>query len=91
MAESLRWQHEDDLVPGALEIQMNTVLAYGLVATRVVVLLVWLAELGAGNVRAAENSGSESDEPWLQPYRGPTRTDIDATTLDGKVLCGYQG
>ena len=34
---------------------------------------------------------NESDEPWLVPYAGPTRTDVDATTLDGKVLCGYQG
>ena len=31
------------------------------------------------------------DEPWLRPYTGPTRSDVDATTLDGKVLCGYQG
>ena len=31
------------------------------------------------------------DEPWLKPYTGPSRSEVDATTLDGKVLCGYQG
>jgi hypothetical protein len=47
--------------------------------------------LTAQGSAVAQNASAGVDEPWLRPYIGPTRTDIDVTTLDGKVLCGYQG
>src|SRR5580658_1894519 len=45
----------------------------------------------ANGSSAAETASDTDDGPAGHPYTGPTRSDIDATTVDGKVLCGYQG
>jgi hypothetical protein len=41
-----------------------------------------------GEYRRAQRQESQ---PWLGPYVGPSRDDVEAKTWDGKVLCGYQG
>jgi hypothetical protein len=51
------------------------------------VLLLLLTSVWHSNVATDD----ANDEPWLHPYSGPSRADVEATTLDGKVLCGYQG
>src|SRR5574341_565445 len=48
-------------------------------------LAVWSVAVLLGRLQGAETRA----EPWLQPYTGSTRSDIDAATLDGQVLCGY--
>jgi hypothetical protein len=48
--------------------------------------------LAAGALAASvAGAADDQDQPWLHPYTGPSRADVDARTLDGKVLCGYQG
>ncbi len=56
-------------------------------------IILWLAIVVdfSGSGPGSLIRGAEPDEPWLAPYTGPTRSDVSATTLDGKVLCGYQG
>ncbi len=31
------------------------------------------------------------NSPWLSPYTGPSRDDVNANTIKGKVVAGYQG
>jgi hypothetical protein len=81
--------------PGAIEPVIATGIKRqtGLLLTKRKVAILCVTLLIFANVcaYAAAVSSVETNEPWLGPYTGPTRSDIDPTTLDGKVLCGYQG
>src|ERR1700679_3775488 len=56
--------------------------------SRIRLLLAYMFILVTGRAGAGTVA---QDEPWRGPYTGITRAGVDATTLDGKVLCGYQG
>lgn len=52
-------------------------------------------QLQIGEVRLQSARPAQLDtqatRDWLSPYSGPTRNDVDATTLLGKAIVGYQG